>query len=795
MRGLSRATPFLQSVRTKLMIMLAVLSLPLLIISLIQLNNYRANLNEQAATIARIETAAAAGSMTSWLEDHHSFVAQPSTLSSADALNLYTRLKRDASVDAETIIAVFDTEGRAVQNPLTSGPLPLVADITATAERRKWSDGVTRMTSVKRVEPFSWSVAVGVPLAENTLAGQSVLALAATWAFALVASILIGVWAVGRFTTPLRRLAASASTFGQGQLQERVAVETEDEVGVLAEGFNEMAAQLETKFKELQTQGAFISEVLDGLPLGVAVLDTSLIVRKANSTFAQFVGREQSGLTGRGLYEAAAGLAALSDVVEDVRRTRKPFVTYGLPLNLVARNKDAAKEPESANYWDVTIWPTTERSTVRGDLIFILSEVSKRVRAERLATAAFAAERTRAAELESVINQMNEGVIIVDQHGHYRFNPAAAEIIGSKSAKLEDGAQSLFSVITLRDLNGRELGLEERPLWRALNRRERVSGEQLKFIRADGQARVIAVSATPLTGEGGKPEGAVAVFRDITEEVRQHDELVAAYDRLREHDRLKSAFVTNISHELRTPLNVIIGLCQLLERDRRAPLAPLQSEAVTRMERNARALLELVNDLLDYSRLEAGRSALHLENVDVSNLFQEIRESYAAEIKDKGIELRTEVAPDLGLVRTDRHKLSQVLSNLLGNAVKFTSAGTVTLTAAPLDDEQWQLEVIDTGIGISRDALTYIFDEFRQVDDRLARAYGGTGLGLAITRKIVQLLEGEITVESELKEGSRFRITWPRRVRQRTGTGSLIEKSVPAPAEPVLRSHVRGNKM
>jgi signal transduction histidine kinase len=128
----------------------------------------------------------------------------------------------------------------------------------------------------------------------------------------------------------------------------------------------------------------------------------------------------------------------------------------------------------------------------------------------------------------------------------------------------------------------------------------------------------------------------------------------------------------------------------------------------------------------------------------------------------------------------DRYKLSQVLSNLLGNAVKFTTAGSVTITCKPLDAERWCLEVSDTGIGISRDALAYIFDEFRQVDDRLARSYGGTGLGLAITRKIVELMGGEISVESRPDEGSHFRITWPRMVRQRTGTGSLVEKAAPA---------------
>lgn len=780
-----RATPLLRSIRTKLLVMLAVLSLPLLVLSLYQLNNYRRSLNDQAATIAQIKTHAAAGALASWLDHHPTFAAQPVALSNAEAENLYAHLQQNIAPGTDATILVFNAQGSVVPNLSTDGPTPTTSGLTsATAQRVKWSDGVVRLTSMRSVEPWGWRVAVGVPVAESTSAGQSIIALAATWAVTLLASILIGFWAVGRFTKPLRKLAVSASSLGEGQLQERIVVETQDEVGALARNFNLMAGQLETKFKELQTQGAFIEEVLDGLPLGVALLDTSLIVRKANPTFAKVVGRDAQALAGRGLYEAAAGLAVLSDVVEDVRRSRKPFVAYGLPLNLVARRSDAeTDEAEASNFWDVTIWPMMESSAARGDLLLVLSEVSKRVRAEKLATAAFASERTRAAELESVINQMNEGVVIIDRHRRYKINPAAAEIMGRRRSDFRDYAQGLITDMALRNMEGRELAPEETPIMRALEKREQVSGEQLKIARPGGEERVIAISATSLVGEDGQQEGAVAVFRDITENVKQHDELVAAYDRLREHDRLKSAFVSNISHELRTPLNVIIGLCQLLARDRQLPLAPPQDEAVMRMERNARSLLELVNDLLDYSRLEAGRAALHLENVNVAEVIEAIVKDYAGETKDKRIGLHVEVSADLGPVLTDRHKLEQVLVNLLGNAVKFTADGAIRIVAAPLDAERWFLEVSDTGIGISSEALTYIFDEFRQVDDRLARSYGGTGLGLAITRKIVELLEGEISVTSEPEEGSRFRITWPRKVRQRTGTGSLVEKSVPAPNE------------
>jgi signal transduction histidine kinase len=772
-------------VRAKLLVMLAVLSLPLLIVSLVQLHGFRTSTYEQASTIARLKSVAAEGALESWLETHPDALRQGASMSASRASELYARLRQHVSPDDDSAFVVTDARGEVVPNPDAPQAVP-PNNFAQGVSQQTWRDGAARLTGARRNNQTGWGVAVGVPLPQNTRAGRSVLVVAATWAFALLSSIFLSVWAVGRFTKPLRKLAASASTLGEGRLHERVAVETDDEVGTLAEGFNVMAARLENKFNELHAQGAFIAEVLDSLPLGVVVLDSNLVVRRANSAFARFVERDTASLEGRGLYEATAGLAVLNELIEDVRRTRRAFVNYGLPLELVAsrgerHGEGEGERGEAQKCWDVILYPTNDGGDGRGDLILILSEVTKRVRAEKLATAAFAAEKSRAAELESVINQMDEGVVIVDARGRYRVNPAAARILARQPGEFRDGLDALISDMALRDAQGKLLPADETPLGRAFTRGEHVSGEHLQIERG-GEEGIIEVSATPLMDEAGEHAGLVAVFRDITEHVRQYRELMEAYGRLREHDRLKSAFVANVSHELRTPLNVIIGLCQLLERDRQPALPPLQAEAVTRMERNARAQLELVNHLLEYSRLEAGRAALMLEQVDVALLVEETLAEFEPEAKAKRITLRAKVAPELGKVRTDRNKLAQALSNLLSNAVKFTTTGEVTVAAAPLDEARWTLEVRDTGIGISREAIDFIFDEFRQVDDRLARSYSGVGLGLAITRKIVELLEGEIEVESRPDVGSRFLITMPRASRQRTGTGSLVHDDAPPAA-------------
>src|SRR5205085_2162645 len=297
---MTRATrkQFHLDIRTKLLALLALLSLPLLIVSLLQLNSYRGSLIEQSTALARIETTAAEGALDSWLEAHPQSARTGAALAPTLAAELYAKLRQQATPGADAALVVRDARGEVVPNPAAVAPTLSVNNPAPQVGEQQWSDGETRITSARSLNHYGWSVAVGVPLPKHTPAWRSFLTLATTWLFALAASGFIAVWAVGRFTQPLRQLAATASSLGGGQLHERVAVETDDEIGTLAEGFNAMASSLENKFNELSTQTAFITEVLDSLPLGVAVLDANLIVRRANSTFARFVGSDISRLTG-----------------------------------------------------------------------------------------------------------------------------------------------------------------------------------------------------------------------------------------------------------------------------------------------------------------------------------------------------------------------------------------------------------------------------------------------------------------------------------------------------------------
>ncbi|NDJ53038.1 MAG: GAF domain-containing protein, partial [Chloroflexi bacterium] len=229
-------------------------------------------------------------------------------------------------------------------------------------------------------------------------------------------------------------------------------------------------------------------------------------------------------------------------------------------------------------------------------------------------------------------------------------------------------------------------------------------------------------------------------------------------------NRLKSEFLANISHELRTPLNSIIGFTETLLVGIYGPLSEKQVDRLETVSRNAEHLLALIDDLLDLSKIEAGRMNLYLEEVDIYREIVTVAETVEPQASEKSLSLLRHVNPELPKAWVDAQRLRQVLTNLLSNAIKFTHEGSVTIVgeAEPQEDRTFiHLQVVDTGIGISEEDQQFIFDEFRQVDGSATRQYEGTGLGLAITRKLIQLMNGEIWVESVIGQGSNFHILIP----------------------------------
>ena len=380
---------------------------------------------------------------------------------------------------------------------------------------------------------------------------------------------------------------------------------------------------------------------------------------------------------------------------------------------------------------------------------------------------------TAASELDAVLEQMADGVIIAGPDGRIiRANPAADRLHGQPVIG-HRGSSGELSIerFNVRRLDGTPYTPDELPLTRALHDGETVEGAEWMVQRPDGSLVRLLGSAAPLRRPDGRTIGAVLVMRDITERERLAEQL-------RQATSAKERFFAQMSHELRTPVNAIVGYSQLLTEGMAGELPPKAHEMLGRVRRSAQHLLELVNDVLDISRLEAGKMTVEPQEVDLAALVRDTLTTVEPMAQHKGLALEVDVPASLPAF-TDARRVRQILLNLLSNAVKFTERGSVRveLRELPLMAQgdgdagvpHAELAVADTGVGIAPEDQERVFAEFVQVGPKPGGGGGGggdavgTGLGLAITRRLAHLLGGELRVESEVGRGSRFICTLPLR--------------------------------
>jgi PAS domain S-box-containing protein len=284
---------------------------------------------------------------------------------------------------------------------------------------------------------------------------------------------------------------------------------------------------------------------------------------------------------------------------------------------------------------------------------------------------------------------------------------------------------------------------------------KKVTNYELTARARDGKETVVSFNATTFYDRDRKLQGVFAAARDVTERKRFEQSL-------QEANRMKSEFLANMSHELRTPLNGIIGFTEFLFDGKPGPLMPKQKEYLGDVLSSARHLLQLINDVLDLAKVEAGKMELHPETFPARKAVEEVSAVIKGIAQKKHIVVGIEIGTGLGAVTLDQHKFKQVLYNLLSNAVKFSDeAGKVDICVRRLDADQLEVQVRDAGIGIKAEDINRLFMEFEQLDSGTARRFEGTGLGLALTKKIVEFQGGNIRVESEPGKGSMFTVVLP----------------------------------
>ncbi len=385
--------------------------------------------------------------------------------------------------------------------------------------------------------------------------------------------------------------------------------------------------------------------------------------------------------------------------------------------------------------------------------------------------------------LQSIFRALNDGVCTLDAEGRcLSANLVATRYLGVSEEQLVGGPLLDRVALSPNQPASAESFLL---LWMSIKNRLALSFEQASLARPSGEWLSISCVFNPLI-EQGEVIGCVMVFRDVTQQRRAEQELLRLNEELREArdqaleaSKSKSTFLANMSHELRTPLNAIIGYSELLREDALADGLDDMAEDARKINVSADHLLHVINDILDLSKIEAGKMEVFPERFTLSELVDQVRTTVAPLIQRNRneLEVQLEGSAQVALL-TDKVKLRQALINVMSNAAKFTEDGTITLSVTTHRRERqlWlRARVTDTGIGIPPDRLEQLFDAFTQGDQSTTRQYGGTGLGLSITRQFCRMLGGEISVDSVVGEGSTFEVMVPTTL---PGEGTISLSSV-----------------
>lgn len=368
--------------------------------------------------------------------------------------------------------------------------------------------------------------------------------------------------------------------------------------------------------------------------------------------------------------------------------------------------------------------------------------------------------------VRAALDTMAEGLLVLDKRQHIVLaNLAFANMLGKTADELVG-----FKAGNLpwEDVNGAKIEKEQHPWVRALEQETVLRNQTLQITLPDDKHLIFNTSCSPVLGDGKKHAGVLVSFDDITPLEEKKTELRKSKEEAESANQAKSEFLANMSHEIRTPMNAILGFTEILKRG----YVKNETDSLRYLNiinNSGKNLLDLINDILDLSKVESGKIELEKSRVEPDRMIGEVLQMLGMKAQEKGVDLQFKAnGPQPETIETDSARLRQIIFNLTGNAVKFTDSGSVVVSSRLQEDglnPQLVITVEDSGIGIADDKLELIFDPFVQADSKTTKRFGGTGLGLAISRKFALALGGNIVASSQLGKGSCFTLSLP--------TGSL----------------------
>ncbi len=544
------------------------------------------------------------------------------------------------------------------------------------------------------------------------------------------------------------RIATTSGELRWGEFTARLTLDADGQpngvAGLLSDIHDRklLDARLREGKEQLRESLELSRQLLEAMPHPVYYMDRQGRFRGVNRAWEAFHGRGRDaviGLTSRDL-----GPPALADLIEGKDRELLVGEAGHQSFEVVLNN--AAGEPRTMLF-SKAVLTSSERE--RTGLIGVLTDITDSSTREE----ALRVSEAKARQLAQVVDQASEAIMVTDLDDRLlAWNRGAERLYGFTEAEVR--GRSAYEVLRDAETGSGEAQAERvragRDEWRSVTRR----------LRKDGTTVDVELSLSPLFDPEGRHIGQIGVARDISDRLRYEAALEAAKDAAEAANQAKGAFLANMSHEIRTPMNGIIGMTELaLDTD----LDDEQRDYLSSVRRSAENLLQVINDVLDYSKIEARRIQLEQIGFSLRAVLSDSVKSLAPKARERSLQVVLDVAPGVpDALVGDPLRIGQVLLNLVGNAIKFTERGEVVVSVEPAASVgadgrmPVRFRVRDTGVGIDPQKQREIFEAFTQADSSTTRRFGGTGLGLSISRELVSLMGGELAVESSPGQGSTF---------------------------------------